>query len=670
MSLIKYLKLGLVSLLGGCLALTTAGCITATGTSEYFGVTEPPPNQVLRYVTGAEPESLDPQRSTGQPEARIYMALYEGLTEYDAKTLKPTPALAERWESNKDLTEHTFYLRKNARWSDGTPITAEDFVYSLRRGLDPVTASQTAELAYPIKYAEAYNAGHSFIQDPATKKFLLVKDLKEEPAIPLGQPTPTPTPPLDEAALRRLAKRRAEQEEREREEAAKRPPESEFHKFINSETRATVPSDEKKRIAFLQENPRLQKLATGKNFVPIKAADVGIEAVDKYTVRITLTQSSPYFLAATPHQFFRLVPRATIEKYGDKWTQPQNIVTCGPFRVKEWLPYNHLIVERDPNYWDAANVKLNRIEFYPVEENPTIMNLYKTGAIDAALNHSVPNAWLAEIPKYKDYMGMPEASNEFIKINTTRPPMDRSEVRKAFNLAIDKNAYAAWRRVVLPLTGLTPQGIFPDYPQPKGDQFNPEAAKRLLLNAGYGSGGNYDPAKFPVSEVEIIYNSNDTNKAVAEFIQAQWRQNLGITVPLRAMEWQTFLQTVKAVEYKGFARGAWSADYMDPYTFLGLFYNKDSNGDSGWEAPAYKQMLDEANRQLDQTKRYATLARAEAYLLNAQPFIPLATASTNFMKKPYLKGFYPNPGSFYPWKQVYIEYDPAKWDTEPPKLSD
>jgi oligopeptide transport system substrate-binding protein len=273
--------------------------------------------------------------------------------------------------------------------------------------------------------------------------------------------------------------------------------------------------------------------------------------------------------------------------------------------------------------------------------------------------------------QYKDYMKMPEVANDFYKINTTRAPMDKVEVRKAFNMAIDKNAYAAWRKTVLPLTAFTPEGAFVGYPQPRGDQFNPLEAKRLLASAGYrDTMGSYDASKFPLNEVEILYNTHDTNKAIAEFVQAQWKQNLNLTVPIRAMEWKTFLSAVKKLEYKGFARGGWNGDYMDPYTFLGLFYNKNSNSDTGWTDMAYTQLLDEANRQLDGKKRYELLARAEAYLLNAQPFVSLSTPSTNFMKKPYVKGMYPNPASFYAWKFVYIADKEADWDKEPPKMTE
>jgi oligopeptide transport system substrate-binding protein len=150
---------------------------------------------------------------------------------------------------------------------------------------------------------------------------------------------------------------------------------------------------------------------------------------------------------------------------------------------------------------------------------------------------------------------------------------------------------------------------------------------------------------------------------MAEFIQAQWKQNLGVTVPLKSMEFKTYLPMRNKLEYKGFAIGLWGADYLDPYTFLGLLTGAGTNG-TGWIDPKYESMLDEANRTLDRQQRYDLLAKAEGYLLAAQPIIPIETAAVNFMKKPYVNGMYPNALSMYPWKFVYIERDPSKWDDE------
>ena len=648
----------------------TSCATTASSAEPFFGVNQPATGQVLRYVNGPEPASIDPHLPDGQPEARIIMALFEGLTEYDPKTLKPIPALAERWETNQQLTEYTFHLRKNGRWSDGIPITAEDFVYSLRRGVNPATGSNTATLANYVKYSEAFTNRMAFVREPATGRFLLKKDFKRGADLNEGAASPSPTPNSEEK-ITEAPTPKAKFDKEEKSDSQNAVEESDFHKFINSETRLTIPLDEKERLQITKSNPKLQSGIEGKELLPVKGEDIGIEAVDNYTVRITLEQAAPFFLSSLPHQLFRLVPRHIVDKYEDDWTKPENIVTNGPFKVKEWLPYNRLVVIKDPNYWDAANVKLSQIEFVPSEDQTTTMNLYKTGEVDAFFNHGVPSAWLGEISQFKDFMKLPEAANNFVKINTTHPPFDKVEVRKAFNMAIDKVAYASWRRTVLPSYAFVPEGIFAGYNSPKGDQFNPVEAKRLLSQAGYRDTlGNYDAAKFPVDDVEYLYNTGETNRGIAEFLQAQWKQNLGITVPLKSMEWNAVQNTTQKLEYKGLAQGAWSADYMDPYTFLDLFYSKTAGANSGWFDPAYKQMLDDANSQLDPPKRLDKLSQAEAYMLNAQPFISLATASTNFMKKPYLKGFYPNPQSLYAWKFVSIEHDQSKWDQAPPKMTE
>lgn len=646
------------------LALITAACTASAKNETFFGKTTPPRENVLRYVTGDEPESLDPQVGTGQPEGRIYMALYEGLVEYNPKTMEPIPAVAERWDINNDSSEFVFHLRKNARWSNGDPVTANDFVYSFRRGLAPESAARSAYLAYYIKYAQPYNEGAVFVRDPQTNTFLLEKDFVEGtpgavvPAQPLSQ-----TPSAEGAA---------EYKPTEQEQQPDR--DTEFHKFMHTPSRLTLPGDEKARAKLIAKDQKLQAALSGKEFVKVKGEDIGIEAVDDYTVRISLTQPAPFFSGLMANQFFHAVPRKAIEQYGEAWTDPAHIVTCGPFKIETWKPYDVLVVTRDPMYWDAANVHLDKIYFYPMADNPTIMNLYKVGEVDAVLNHTVPNAWLEVVKPKKDYMEGREAAIDYIQINVTKPPMTDVRVRKAFNMAIDKESWAKWRKIVKPLTAFSPEGIFPGYPQPKGDGFDPEKARQMLGQAGFPvtkkGDGSFECKNFPVSEVEYTYNTQESNKAMAEFMQAQWKQNLGITVPLKNMEWKTFLKVRAGLEYKGFTRGAWSADYMDPFTYLNLFYTAGGDNGTGWWEKKFSDMLDEANREPDKQKRYELMAKAEKYMLDAQPVIPLDTAAVNWVKKPYVKGMYPNPGSMFPWKFVYIERDQSKWDYGTPSLAE
>jgi oligopeptide transport system substrate-binding protein len=657
MSKLQWKQFGAFTVLAA-LTFSTFSCSVGSNSEVFFGRTVPPQQNIFRYVTGDEPESLDPVVSTGQPEARIYMALYEGLVEYHPKTLEPTPALAERWDTNNDSSEFTFHLRHNGRWSNGDPITAHDFVYSVRRAVSKETASRNAYLASYIKNAEAYTGAKVFVRDPQTGQFLNAKDFAA-----VGMPEPLSVKPVNAQ----------ESEYKPTAEEPKPDPDSAFHQLMHSPIRLALPGDEKGRTKLFDANPKLKAAVAGKEFVPVTGEDLGVEALDDYTIRISLTQSAPFFVGSLAHQVFRFVPRKAVEKYGNQWTQPQNIITCGPFKLKTWQQYDKLVVERDPMYWDAATVKLDEIHFFPMADNPSIMNLYKVGEVDAVLNHTVPNAWLDVVRTKKDYMDGAEAAIDYLQINVTKPPMNDVRVRKAFNFAVDKNAWAKWKKIVKPLTAFTPKGIFNGYPQPQGDEFDPERARQLLADAGYpvtkNADGSFSCPKFPIDQVEFIYNTQESNKAMAEWMQAQWKQNLGLTVNLRNMEWKTFLDIRAKLEFKGFSRGAWSADYMDPFSFLGLFYTNGESG-TGWLDPKYVAMLDEANSELDHKKRYELLAKAEKYMIDAQPVIPIDTSAINWVKKPYVKGMYPNPGSLFPWKFVYIERDQSKWDTGTPSLAE
>jgi oligopeptide transport system substrate-binding protein len=586
-------------------ALATLGCTTASSESPYFGKVEPPEGQRLRYVSGSEPESLDPQIGTGQPEARIYLALFEGLTSYDPVTAQPIPGLAERWEANEDNTAFTFFLRADARWSDGAPITAHDVVYTVRRGLSPALAARNAYMAYEILYAQGYNEGAVFARDRATGAYLM----------------------------------------------------------DGSGHRLTLPGDAAARDKALAD-PSLAAVRRAE-FVPVSAEDVGVEALDDHTVRITMMRPVPYTPGLVGHQFFMPVPRQAVDAYGDAWTRPGHIVTSGPFTLTTWKPYDELVVSRSATYWDTARVRLEEIVFYPVEELTTAMNLYKAGVVDAVHNHTVPAAWIDSIRGLEDYMDEAELACEYYTFNTTRAPMNDVRVRKAFNAAIDKEALAAFRRVSKPLTGFVPIGLFPGYPHPRGDAFDPARARALLAEAGFrNAAGEYDPSTFPIRDVELLYNTAESNRQVAEFVQAQWKQNLDLTVPLKNMEWRTFLTVRESLDYSGMARAGWVGDYLDPFTFLDLFSTPRGNNGSGWFEDAYLQMLRAANRERDPVRRFEQLARAEAYLLEAQPVIPLQIPATNWTKKPYVKGMYANPVTLHAWKFVYIEPDPARWGDE------
>jgi oligopeptide transport system substrate-binding protein len=640
-------------------ALIAAGCTASAGDNSFFGSTRPPRENILRYVSGSEPESLDPQIPNNQNEARISLALFEGLAEYDPKTSEPIPALALRWEVNKDWSEVVFHLRNNGRFSNGDPITARDFVYTIRRGLTPSVGSRGASLAYPIKYAQAFNEGGVFVQDPKTKTFLL-----EDEFVQANPGAPKAAPPLSAQPVVSIADEYPPIPEEKTPDA-----DTAFHRLMHQPVKLVLPASEKKRQAAINADPKLKAAVAGKEFVPVQAEDVGVDAVDDYTLRITLMQPAPYFISMMPHQFFRALHQKTLERFGNAWTDAANIVTSGPFKLEAWRHYDRITVVRNPQYWDYTNVKLDKIVFYLLDSNPTMMSLYKAGDLDATYNHTTPSAWLSVLRPRKDFMDAPEAAIDYYNFNTTKGPTKDVRVRKALNMSIDKKALADWRQVK-PLTGITPDGIFPGYPPPKSDPFDPEKAKQLLVAAGYHDAqGNFDPNKFAASEIELITNPDANNIPFAEFIQAQWKQNLGVTIPIRIMEGKTFFKAAAELDYKGVSRTGFAADYMDPYTFLSIFYTTAGTNGTGWFDPKYGELLDEANRTIDHHRRYELLSQAEQLLLDAQPIIPLTVGTTRWMKKPYVKGLYPNPATLHPWKWVYIERDQARWDYSMPDMS-
>ncbi|HVG38534.1 MAG TPA: ABC transporter substrate-binding protein, partial [Pyrinomonadaceae bacterium] len=338
-------------LVGSCLCLALLGgalsCAARRGA--YFGKIAPPADRALRYCTGPEIGSLDPQIGTSQSDYRIYMALFEGLTEYDPRTIEPIPGLAESWEVRGNSSEYIFHLRPNLRWSNGEPITAHDFVATIRRGLSPALASNNAYLGYGIKYAKAYNERAVFVRDPDSGRFLREKDFSA------NAPEADSPPAADDA-----------------------PPENSFHHFLHEPARLTLPQDEAARAKKLAADERLRVAVAGKEFVPVRAEDIGVEAADGATLRIVLGGTTPYFLGLTSHPFFRAVPRQMIEGDAKKvQSAGPAFVSSGAFKLESWELYDRLVVVKNPLYWDAARVQLEKIIFYPLDELTTAMNLYK-----------------------------------------------------------------------------------------------------------------------------------------------------------------------------------------------------------------------------------------------------------------------------------------------------
>jgi ABC-type oligopeptide transport system substrate-binding subunit len=376
--------------------------------------------------------------------------------------------------------------------------------------------------------------------------------------------------------------------------------------------------------------------------------EVGIRAPDAGTLVVTLESPTPYFLFLTQFYTYQPVPREAIERWGDRWTRPEHIVTNGPFRLAEWRPGDRFVFEKNPDYWDASNVRLDRIVAYAVDDLATSLNMYKAGVIDWNPSGYIPTPLHPYIRGHADYLTGPQQTTYFYSINVTRKPFDDPRVRRALSLAVDREAIARdlLKGARIPWARFAPTG-YPGYEPPPPVPFDPGRARRLLAQAGYPGGKGFPG-------IEILFNTSEDHRRVAEAIQAMWRKELSIRVDLSNQEWGSYLKATTSLQYD-VARRSWIGDYLDPSTFLNCYRTGDGNNRTGWSNPEYDRLLAEAAREADPDRRLDLLSRAEAILLEESPVIPIYHYQTNELVKPYVRGLHPTVLDTHPLKYVRID---------------
>ncbi|HZN60951.1 MAG TPA: peptide ABC transporter substrate-binding protein, partial [Planctomycetota bacterium] len=283
---------------------------------------------VLIINNAAEPQTLDPATEKGVPEARINVCVFEGLTNYDPKNLAPTPGVAEKWDLSADGTVYTFHLRPSAKWSNGDPVTARDFEYSWKRVLDPKLASEYVYQMYNyVKHSKAYYDGMSLDGVLGGWGEIAAEKKAEN---------------IDGVELK-AQKRHA----------------AAIRKILESE----------KDQGIVDRLKRGLEAAPGHEDITLDM--VGVRAQDDRTLVVTLEAPCPFFLDLTAFHTYYPVHRGTVEKHGSAWTRPPNNVSNGPFRMVEWKMKEHILLERNEHYWDAANVPPVKIKWLPVENMTT-----------------------------------------------------------------------------------------------------------------------------------------------------------------------------------------------------------------------------------------------------------------------------------------------------------
>jgi ABC-type oligopeptide transport system substrate-binding subunit len=372
-----------------------------------------------------------------------------------------------------------------------------------------------------------------------------------------------------------------------------------------------------------------------------------------------MRQPVPFVPKLVSHQFFRPVPRKTVEQYGDKWTQPGRNRRQRRLHHRDLASVRRAHHEAQPQYYDAALVKLETLISYPIEDITTMMNLYKAGEVDATYNHTVPSSWIPLVRQYKDYQDTPEVATESYVFNTKSGPTRDVRVRHALNMAIDKEALARFRRAAKPTTSTVPVGMFPGYPSPQATRSTPKKRRPFWpKRATRTPPASTTHRPFPPLNLNSRTNTSESNRSNAEIIQSQWKQNLGITVRLRNMEFRTFLQTRSRLEYRGLARSGWIGDYMDPFTFLSMYVIEGGENGSGWSDPKFERLLSDANKQHDPDVRLPDAGRSRG----AAPASPADDAALQqrhqLREEAFRQRHVCESVTMHPWKFVYIEHDP------------
>ncbi|MDB5482507.1 MAG: peptide transporter substrate-binding protein [Caulobacteraceae bacterium] len=504
----------------------------------------------LEYGNTTDPATLDPIKTTLTSEAAIVRELMEGLAS-NAPDGSPIPGTATSWETSADGLEWTFHLRP-ARWSDGVPVTAGDFVYAFRRGLDPKTAASYAYLLYVIKGAQAVNAG-------------------------------------------------------------KAPPES-----------------------------------------------LGAMAVDAHTLRLTLAHPAPYLPQLLQHQSFSPVPAHVVRRWGDAWIRPGHYVGNGPYRLVSWRLGDSLRVEKNPLYYGAAKVCVDRINFYPTQDTVSAERRVKRGELD--VNNTIVSsrvAFLRQPGQMAPFVHThPFLSNVYLAFNVPDVPALRDpRVRQAIGMAIDRAFLTGklLRAGQIPTTAFVPPQIagylpsgaphphayWADWPLAKRQA----EARRLLALAGYGPGR---PLRVQLKTANV-----STSVLIAQAMQADLR-DVGIDLTLRQEEGQV---AYRSFEAKDFQVGllAWIADFSDPLTYLTLMKSDTGAQNYGSYAnPRFDALLNQADHEPDGARRAEILAQAEQIMLDDAYIAPLYVGVNLNLVSPRVTGWVDNAVDIHPARYLCL----------------
>ena len=381
---------------------------------------------------------------------------------------------------------------------------------------------------------------------------------------------------------------------------------------------------------------------------------VGLAAPDPRTLVVTLAHPAPYFLQILLNSPWRPLNVRSIAAVGDAyrrgtpWTRPRKLISSGPFILKEWKPHQHILVEKSLTYWDHATVRLNAIQFYPIDSMDAEERAFRAGQLHGTWALPLSKILPLQQEKSPALRIDPILETYFFRLNVRRAPLTDQRIRRALSLAIDREAIA---QKILP-GGRQPaptliSSVIPGYTPPTRRAYDLAAARQLLAEAGHAGGAGLPP-------IEILYNNSEILRLVAEAIQQMWRRDLGLDIRLVNQEFKVVFASRRTGDYQ-ILLGSWTADYLDATTFLDLWRSDSGNNHTGWADPAYDALSDQANRLADPAARGAVLTAAEALMLEAAPIIPIYFNTHVYLLHPAVRGWQPTPMDHSDYRYVWLE---------------
>ncbi len=395
---------------------------------------------------------------------------------------------------------------------------------------------------------------------------------------------------------------------------------------------------------FLYDIENAEQYNTGKIDDPNM---VGVKSLDDNTLEVKLRRPASYFPSLLVFMSTFPMRQDVVEAHGIRWTEPENIVTVGPYKLTSWRHHDNMLLQINPNYW-SERPTIENVNMVMNENPSSALALYESGELDFADSKSIPPLEVPRLRELPDFTTTPQFRTNYIAFNVEKPPFDNPLVRKAFSASIDRKSIIN----LIQGAGITTTSWIPKdmlaYNPDIGVDFNPEQARKWLAEAGYPDGKGFPQVTFLWPDVSF-------NRVIAEALQSMWKEHLGVEVRLINEEWKVYLSTINTNPPE-IHRAGWGADFPDPHNFMSLFTCNSGNNRTGWCNPEYDALVEEAAAETDPEKRVIFYNQAQKILTETDsPIAPFYITTQQNLIKPHVIGLVPNPLDMVLFKNVSIK---------------